>query len=109
MVSSAIVSRLHRTWSGRVTSSRDTPSEPLYRFHTAEVGGSSPLAPTRVLDLHVCNSDRNGVRTVRYDGFYGIHGSDYPRGPLVRGTVPGLSLIHISEPTRLGMISYAVF
>src|SRR5450756_2137647 len=23
--------------------------------------------------------------------------------------VPGLSLIHISEPTRLGMISYAVF
>ena len=22
---------------------------------------------------------------------------------------PGLSLIHISEPTRLGMISYAVF
>src|SRR5450756_894715 len=24
-------------------------------------------------------------------------------------TVPGLSLIHISEPTRLGMISYAVF
>jgi len=34
MVSSAIVSRLHRTWSGRVTSSRDTPSDPLYRFHT---------------------------------------------------------------------------
>src|SRR5450756_1839142 len=25
------------------------------------------------------------------------------------GDVPGLSLIHISEPTRLGMISYAVF
>ena len=25
------------------------------------------------------------------------------------GFVPGLSLIHISEPTRLGMISYAVF
>src|SRR5450759_3440470 len=26
-----------------------------------------------------------------------------------RGITPGLSLIHISEPTRLGMISYAVF
>src|SRR5450756_2363999 len=26
-----------------------------------------------------------------------------------RGSVSGLSLIHISEPTRLGMISYAVF
>ena len=25
------------------------------------------------------------------------------------GIVQGLSLIHISEPTRLGMISYAVF
>src|SRR5450759_2751791 len=34
MVSSAIVSRLHRTWSGRVTSSRDTPSNPLYRSPT---------------------------------------------------------------------------
>ena len=29
----------------------------------------------------------------------------YPRSPLS----PPLSLIHISEPTRLGMISYAVF
>ena len=27
----------------------------------------------------------------------------------VADTVLGLSLIHISEPTRLGMISYAVF
>ena len=30
-----------------------------------------------------------------------------PRDP--GGEVRGLSLIHISEPTRLGMISYAVF
>src|SRR5450756_1624889 len=30
-----------------------------------------------------------------------------PRGELARGAL--LSLIHISEPTRLGMISYAVF
>src|SRR5450756_1430726 len=27
----------------------------------------------------------------------------------IRGTAYALSLIHISEPTRLGMISYAVF
>ena len=27
----------------------------------------------------------------------------------IRDTVHALSLIHISEPTRLGMISYAVF
>src|SRR5450756_2538384 len=30
-------------------------------------------------------------------------------GTAVPGEIPYLSLIHISEPTRLGMISYAVF
>src|SRR5450759_4846479 len=34
----------------------------------------------------------------------GVHGAGVAAGP---GVV--LSLIHISEPTRLGMISYAVF
>src|SRR5450759_2034264 len=29
--------------------------------------------------------------------------------PMPSRSPPGLSLIHISEPTRLGMISYAVF
>src|SRR5450756_2997500 len=29
--------------------------------------------------------------------------------PARAGHVPALSLIHLSEPTRLGMISYAVF
>ena len=36
-------------------------------IHTAEVGGSSPLAPTRVRDLHVHNAERYGARTVGYD------------------------------------------
>src|SRR5450759_5895517 len=43
-------------------------------------------------------------------------GSRIAHGPLVYGIAAGLlfqlhllSLIHISEPTRLGMISYAVF
>src|SRR5450759_5498387 len=34
------------------------------------------------------------------DAIWGMEGN---------GSVMGLSLIHISEPTRLGMISYAVF
>src|SRR5450756_514981 len=34
---------------------------------------------------------------------------DYLRLLFARAGVPYLSLIHISEPTRLGMISYAVF
>ena len=45
--SSAIVARLQQGRSGPVSPSRVIPSNPLYRFHTAEVGGSSPLAPTR--------------------------------------------------------------
>jgi hypothetical protein len=44
--SSAIVARLQQGRSGPVSPSRVIPSNPLYRFHTAEVGGSSPLAPT---------------------------------------------------------------
>src|SRR5450756_2111399 len=39
--------------------------------------------------------------------FHTARGSNYTSQEF--GTVLGLSLIHISEPTRLGMISYAVF
>src|SRR5450756_2831138 len=35
--------------------------------------------------------------------------SEIPAGSIVVNTRCVLSLIHISEPTRLGMISYAVF
>src|SRR5450759_196414 len=40
-----------------------------------------------------------------YGDFEGV----IPKGQYGGGTVQLLSLIHISEPTRLGMISYAVF
>lgn len=71
--SSAIVARLHQGRSGRITPSRVTPTNPLYRFHTAEVGGSGPfasdssahtLAPTRCRNHNV--SPAQGVlRRVR--------------------------------------------
>src|SRR5450759_5179201 len=65
-----------------------------------------------------------GVKTIELDriadrlireggatpGFLGYNG--FPRSICVSindEAVHGLSLIHISEPTRLGMISYAVF
>src|SRR5450759_5846731 len=62
-------------------------------------------------------------RRVRLDGRYGSHcvADPYANHEFVNGWLPGgsttyemgqyshLSLIHISEPTRLGMISYAVF
>src|SRR5450756_3108818 len=44
-----------------------------------------------------------------------VHGAAHARDAVDAGAVAiltdaaGLSLIHISEPTRLGMISYAVF
>src|SRR5450756_805108 len=57
-----------------------------------------------------------GFRTVQIDPspVGGLtHASGYETTPLGRvsskWTDYGLSLIHISEPTRLGMISYAVF
>ena len=48
---------------------------------------SQPVIATETINLNTHNWDQ-------YVGDYGN---------------PGLSLIHISEPTRLGMISYAVF
>jgi hypothetical protein len=53
--SSAIVARLHQRRSGRIAPSRVTPSNPLYRFHTAEVGGSSPLAPITVMSRDIAD------------------------------------------------------
>src|SRR5450759_3858780 len=42
--------------------------------------------------------------------FATVNVADYQEsGARFAGAVLGLSLIHISEPTRLGMISYAVF
>src|SRR5659263_321135 len=55
-----------------------------------------------------------GVLPQRVPGVFEVAG--VPAEALLAGRVPGLaanlvqlSLIHISEPTRLGMISYAVF
>src|SRR5450759_4065362 len=94
---------------------RRTAGRPPYRGarRTAPAGSPCPLRPacggtTGRLALHLflptffpaCPSDAVEIvalhETVwRLDGLF-RHG-------------PGLSLIHISEPTRLGMISYAVF
>src|SRR5450756_2056850 len=68
----------------------------------SNAGGLGLLA-TGVLDA---DQTREAVRAVRWK-------TDRPFGANVSLLFPGapqnLSLIHISEPTRLGMISYAVF
>src|SRR5450756_2270262 len=60
---------------------------------------------------------RGGARAADPRGCSRLAGAAAPRAPLAvagggtagEGSTEGLSLIHISEPTRLGMISYAVF
>src|SRR5450756_2963131 len=49
----------------------------------------------------------NGIIPLKYLKNIGTIGTD-GQASLLESKVP-LSLIHISEPTRLGMISYAVF
>src|SRR5450756_2406785 len=82
------------------------------------------LTPTRrgkVRDLYEADGDLLIVATDRISAFDYVLGSGIPdKGKvltqlstfwfnLTANVVPNLSLIHISEPTRLGMISYAVF
>src|SRR5450756_1356810 len=83
----------------------------LYHLHEA------PLDLARDLQLALFDDfnalDHRGVRQAKYLRQRDAHG----RIAVVRGhaarhddvAAEVLSLIHISEPTRLGMISYAVF
>ena len=77
---------------------------------SAAVDNGQPGYPWLVF-LHGFSGDRNEWRKV---------GDAFPAWPRLYLDLPGhggsadiavqdLSLIHISEPTRLGMISYAVF
>src|SRR5450756_1733304 len=89
------------------------------------------LARDRSMVRRDRGSVREGVADIRVRGEYVLRpqSRDGAGAPVSRGTDPGrsrsarradviiltslratgLSLIHISEPTRLGMISYAVF
>src|SRR5450759_5890366 len=75
---------------------------------TCRVGAERPGFPTShhslplkaVMTVYMGENERNDVST----------GADHDRNRHQHEYQPAqLSLIHISEPTRLGMISYAVF
>src|SRR5659263_786205 len=74
-----------------------------------DVKSSCPLC----LGLHACDNGR--YKGLRYREVERIpkSRSQFGLGSATRphevGVASNLSLIHISEPTRLGMISYAVF
>src|SRR5450756_2900025 len=70
--------------------------------------GLAPLAPLFQPELGLSKSEVGLFSSIIYAGSWGVlivAGSLCDRFGLRRL----LSLIHISEPTRLGMISYAVF
>src|SRR5665648_1200215 len=79
---------------------------------------SAPKSPRALLLLHKVvvrhvriSKDRNPShdRRPRARGSGVPRGTDHGHGDECRRAAQLLSLIHISEPTRLGMISYAVF
>src|SRR5450756_3216399 len=68
------------------------------------LAAAEPAAPRRLGELIQRLEASGRLRTVRPVARVG----QAPAGP-APGSLALLSLIHISEPTRLGMISYAVF
>src|SRR5674536_117399 len=75
--------------------------------HNPEVAGSNPAPATRKAQVRSLSSAAGGGASDRLaaDWQQGLPHSTSPGSPLVHL----LSLIHISEPTRLLSISYAVF
>src|SRR5450756_2998442 len=95
----------------RSTQSRSSAASDVYKRqveHTAHVD-------LRILDQKcvLFRSYHEGTRTflqrTRPRKVIGVPVRDKNRLKIKRGIDNSLSLIHISEPTRLGMISYAVF
>ena len=85
----------------RSTQSRSSAASDVYKRQVlAQIKGSYALCILSTLEpehIIVAKKDSPLIIGKTKDGYVGA--SD----------IPALSLIHISEPTRLGMISYAVF
>src|SRR5450756_2871816 len=95
----ALPIQLGHVEGGHAAHRRDVVLEPVGadHGHLAEAAGENLLASLReVLPTALLEPDLHHALGI-------AHGGDQPRAFL------DLSLIHISEPTRLGMISYAVF
>ena len=64
----------------------------------------------RFLEGETTNAEEQAIYRFFHTGDVPSHLMGYaPMFAWYEGGMQGLSLIHISEPTRLGMISYAVF
>src|SRR5450756_3116784 len=87
----------------RDASLRDAPQDEVGDGFTASEEPRACAASRRMRsEIHSQPLNRSGACPAR--ARRGTTGSGWSRS-----APPGLSLIHISEPTRLGMISYAVF
>src|SRR5450756_556279 len=67
------------------------------------------LREQRVSAFPVLDDDNKVVGVVSEADLLAKEALEYSTPGVVGGILHHLSLIHISEPTRLGMISYAVF
>src|SRR5665648_870175 len=81
---------LYRDWNGKINLISRKDIDSLYEKHSLH-----SLAIAKIIDF------RPGTKILDVGT-----GGGFPGIPLA---ILFLSLIHISEPTRLGMISYAVF
>src|SRR5450756_884573 len=64
---------------------------------------------TFVIKLYNPNVAGVNIKSITYDLLLAENNQKLGNGTSSEFQVPAMSLIHISEPTRLGMISYAVF
>src|SRR5450756_2619938 len=91
-------------------SSVDLPEHDVERAHDAGHVGQHVTAAHEIHRAQMRKARRANLALVRFVGAVGDQeDAELALGRLDRGIHFALSLIHISEPTRLGMISYAVF
>src|SRR5450756_2697806 len=82
-------------------------------YEQAHIASALVFELSKVEHAHVCKAIVGHLRHIEEDlakrVAAGLGFDKMPDAPVAAAPVQQLSLIHISEPTRLGMISYAVF
>ena len=99
-----MIRRAPRSTTSRSSAASDVYKRQMYR----DMGG---YLITLGSDAHISQNSANSLdaayEIIKEIGFENIY--YYKNRRAIQCAVKYLSLIHISEPTRLGMISYAVF
>eukprot|EP00825_Cyclidium_porcatum_P039004 TRINITY_DN4635_c0_g1_i1.p2 TRINITY_DN4635_c0_g1~~TRINITY_DN4635_c0_g1_i1.p2 ORF type:complete len:118 (-),score=19.02 TRINITY_DN4635_c0_g1_i1:1-354(-) len=88
---------------------KDTATTEIYTLHI--VGSVRCVQETgqRLTKATICSGSERNKKAQKTERKSKKYGFNYAFCCRTRNILYNLSLIHISEPTRLGMISYAVF